>query len=275
MMPLLPSIRYPSILLQATVSLVFLLLLGGCLSKPVQDTAPATEPAHLARLPDPVPRQEPRSASGNKSPYEVFGKSYRVLPSSDGYIATGKASWYGTKFHGRKTSSGEPYDMYQLTAAHRNLPIPSYVRVTNLANNRSTVVRVNDRGPFHSERIIDLSYAAAVKLGFAHRGTTQVKVEALVPGHHVQHVRNTAPAPVVAAAKQIYLQAGAYAEPEGAARLSTELRQLIGNLVQVVRLPADDLYRVRIGPLPHVREATRLQALILTANYGMPMIIQQ
>jgi len=253
--------------------LPLLLLLGGCLSKPVQDAAPAHTPHYLAHLPDPVPRVEARSAYGNKNPYRVFGKTYHLLPTAEGYHAQGEASWYGTKFHGRKTSSGEPYDMYKLTAAHRSLPIPSYVRVTNLANHRSTIVRVNDRGPFHSSRIIDLSYAAAVKLGFADQGTARVRVETVVPGTTKQApVRDPAP---VATSKQIFLQAGAYAEIEGAARLSSELKALIGNLVQIVHLPSDALYRVRIGPLPHLREATRLQALILTANYAKPLIIQE
>ena len=121
------------------------------------------------------------SASGNGLIYEVWGKQYRVMSSARGYQQTGGASWYGVKFHGRLTSSREPFDMYQLTAAHRSLPIPCFARVTNLENGKSTVVRINDRGPFHSERIIDLSFAAAVKLGFHDQGTAQVSVEVLEP----------------------------------------------------------------------------------------------
>jgi rare lipoprotein A len=122
-------------------------------------------------IPDAVPKLEPRSAGGNKSPYTVLGETYQVMPQSNGYTATGKVSWYGKKFHGYKTSNGEIYDMYKMSAAHRNLPIPSYVRVTNLSNDRTAIVRVNDRGPFHSERIMDLSYAAAVKLDIVRSGT--------------------------------------------------------------------------------------------------------
>ena len=128
-----------------------------------------------------MPHIEPPSRYGKSSPYEVLGKTYYVLPNPGRYREYGTASWYGAKFHGRLTSSGEPYDMYQLTAAHRSLPIPCYLRVTNLENQRSAIVRVNDRGPFHSERLIDLSYAAAVKLGFADRGVTRVMLE-LVDG---------------------------------------------------------------------------------------------
>ena len=149
--------------------------------RPSGDSGPTGPTPDLSNLPDPIPRAEPLSKYGNKSPYEVLGKTYYVLPNPDNYKEYGKASWYGTKFHGRRTSSGEPYDMYKLTAAHRSLPIPSYVRVTNLDNRRTAIVRVNDRGPFHSERMIDLSYAAAVKLGFANQGTARVMVE-LVDG---------------------------------------------------------------------------------------------
>ena len=127
-------------------------------------------------IPDAVPKLEPRTAAGNKTPYTVLGETYQVMPESNGYTAVGKASWYGKKFHGYKTSNGEIYDMYKMSAAHRNLPIPSYVRVTNLTNDRTAIVRVNDRGPFHSERIMDLSYAAAVKLDIVRNGTARVRI---------------------------------------------------------------------------------------------------
>lgn len=134
------------------------------------------------RIADAVPRAEPRSRYGNPAHYEVMGKRYYVLPSAEGYREEGIASWYGTKFHGRPTSSGEPYDLYAMTAAHRSLPLPSYVKVENLNNGRSAVVRVNDRGPFHPNRIIDLSYAAAVKLGIDKTGTGLVRVTVAGPG---------------------------------------------------------------------------------------------
>jgi len=154
--------------------------LVGCAPFPVQDGGPVRA-VDLSSVAEPVPRWEPRSRYGNPPEYTVFGKSYRVLPTADGYVERGMASWYGTKFHGQYTSSRELYDMYAMTAAHRSLPLPTYVRVTNLQNGRSTVVRVNDRGPFHSDRIIDLSYAAAYKLGIVQSGTAMVEVRALDP----------------------------------------------------------------------------------------------
>ena len=169
------------------------LLLAGCSSNPdkpgksarkdkEKDGPPLVVPKGLAGLPDPVVRHERPTKRGNPKSYTVFGKTYYVMNSAAGYDAVGNASWYGRKFHGRLTSSGEPFDMYELTAAHRTLPIPTYARVTNLENGRSTVVRINDRGPFHNNRIIDLSYAAAVKLGYAALGTAPVRVDVLAPG---------------------------------------------------------------------------------------------
>lgn len=153
----------------------------GALAAPVyRDSAPPV-PIDIASIPEPVPQHEPRARYGNHSPYEVFGRRYHVLPTAEGYRERGIASWYGTKFHGRLTSTREPFDMFQLTAAHKTLPLPAYARVTNLENGRSTIVRINDRGPFVGDRIIDLSYAAAVKLGMHIQGTAQVEVRVLTP----------------------------------------------------------------------------------------------
>lgn len=135
----------------------------------------------ISQIPNAVPKIEPRARYGNHSPYEVLGKTYRVMKSAVGYKQDGIGSWYGEKFAGRKTSSFEPYDPYAMTAAHKSLPLPSYVRVTNLENNREIVVKVNDRGPFHEDRIIDLSYAAAAKLGYMDKGTARVRVEFINP----------------------------------------------------------------------------------------------
>src|SRR5690606_41039091 len=132
-------------------------------------------------IPEPEVVDEPRSRYGNRSPYTVLGKRYTVLDDTQGFVEEGLASYYGNKFHGRRTSNMEVYDMYAFTAAHKHLPLPSFARVTNLDNGRSVVVRVNDRGPFHEGRVIDLSYAAAVKLGIHPRGTGRVEVRALVP----------------------------------------------------------------------------------------------
>jgi len=191
------------------IGLLGLLVLGGCGSsgghRPSSPSGTATAPAgtngpgptarrggyymddgpgenpppNLEQTPDAVPRNEPPLKSAANRPYVVFGKTYTPTLSTPNFRQRGVASWYGRKFHGQKTSSGEAYDMYGMSAAHPTLPIPSYVRVTNLANNRSVVVRVNDRGPFHSERIIDLSYTAALKLGYVGQGSAQVEIEQL------------------------------------------------------------------------------------------------
>lgn len=232
---------------------VLLLLAGGCtsLDESAGDSGPDRVPPDVASVPDAVPRAEPRSARGNPPFYEVAGRRYYVMKEARGYREKGVASWYGTKFHGRSTSSGEPYDMYAMTAAHKTLPLPTYVRVTNLANGRSVVVRVNDRGPFVGERIIDLSYAAAVRLGMHHDGTALVEVEALTPGA-------PPPPPVVTARSEapsdqgptVWLQAGAFADPANAERLRASLAgQGIGNVtVQTGSKSGRTLYRVRVGP---------------------------
>ena len=153
---------------------------GGLFRPGVADTVPDYIP-DVDAIPEPEVREEPRSRGGNRA-YSVLGKSYKVMDSADGYVEEGGASYYGNKFHGRRTSNQEVYDMYAFTAAHKTLPLPSFARVTNLANGKSVVVRINDRGPFHAGRIIDLSYAAAVKLGYRQQGTARVRVEALRPG---------------------------------------------------------------------------------------------
>jgi rare lipoprotein A len=171
---------------------VLALLLGACAHAPARHAAPeggAAAPTvlpqsvpDLSAIGDAVPRAEPRSASGNPPFYDVAGRRYVVLASASGYVERGVASWYGTEFHGLRTSTGEPYDMFAMTAAHKTLPLPCYARVTNLANGRSVVVRINDRGPFVANRIIDLSYTAALKLDMIRNGTAFVQVEALAPG---------------------------------------------------------------------------------------------
>ena len=245
------------------------LLLIGCASAPglpqpadsERDSAPVlgqAQLARLARLPDPKVVALPRSPKGNGPTYEVWGKQYRVLPTSVGYRQSGGASWYGVKFHGRLTSSREPFDMYQLTAAHRSLPIPSFVRVTNLENDKTTVVRVNDRGPFHSERIIDLSYAAAVKLGFHEQGTTQVLVESL-----------SADKPSAAASR---LQVGRYTGRAQALSAMQQLQSVIEVSAQVVR-SAPTFFSVQIGPLASGPELERVKALLTTMDFGQIIVL--
>jgi len=146
-----------------------------------RDRPPDSLGVNLDTISDAVPREEPLSKYGNQSEYEAFGSTYRTLATSEGYEEEGLASWYGEEFQGRRTSSGEPYDLYAMTAAHRTLPLPSYVEVTNLENGRTVVVRVNDRGPFRSNRVIDVSYAAGHRLGLLANGTARVRVRALQP----------------------------------------------------------------------------------------------
>ena len=173
---------------------------GGLYKPGVADSTPDHLP-DLDCIREPQVTAEPRSRVGNKSPYSVLGKQYRVLDRVDGYVEQGTASYYGNKFHGRRTSNQEVYDMYAYSAAHKSLPLPSFARVTNLDNGKSVVVRVNDRGPFHEGRVIDLSYAAAVKLGITQRGTGRVEVRALTPdGASLAAAPTPVPAPVAPSA---------------------------------------------------------------------------
>ena len=219
------------------------------------DRPPPRVPANLDAIPDAVPRHEPLSATGNK-PYTALGKRYHPLKSAKGYVARGTASWYGSKFHGRRTSSGEPYDMFAMTAAHPVLPLPSFVRVTNLDNGKSVVVKVNDRGPFLHNRIIDLSFVAAHKLGIAQRGTGRVEVRAVNPTSVPISTGNTATPRQPSATGRILIQVGAFAERDNA-RAMQRLLQRAG--YRVVPLADDEsvqsLYRVRVGPFASRDEA--------------------
>lgn len=164
------------------VILLFFIYLSGCsvLESYDSDSAP-THPIDLSKIKEPIPKLEPKSKYGNPDSYKVLGKRYYTMDKSSGFKQTGLASWYGTKFHGKRTSSGEPYNMYAMTGAHKTLPLPTYARVTNKANNKSIILKINDRGPFHSDRIIDLSYAAASKLGVLGMGTAKVELTAIDP----------------------------------------------------------------------------------------------
>ncbi|MEC7996389.1 MAG: septal ring lytic transglycosylase RlpA family protein, partial [Pseudomonadota bacterium] len=190
-----------------------------------QDRAPSGQ-VSLGSILEVIPEPVTRTLAGNRSPYSVLGKTYTVLPTEKGYSKTGIASWYGEKFHGHKTSNGEVFDMYQASAAHKSLPIPSFLRVTNLDNNRSLIVRVNDRGPFHGDRIIDLSYAAALKLGYADRGTARVQLDAIVvneDGQAVTYSNSRVGSPEQGAREEVsgrrYLQVGAFSELRSAQRV--------------------------------------------------------
>ncbi len=180
---------------------------------------------------EPVPSKEPLSRYGNPSEYKVGGHKYEVMKSSTGYKTKGIASWYGTKFHKQRTSSGEPYNMYTMTAAHKTLPLPTYVKVKNLNNGREAIVKVNDRGPFHQNRVIDLSYAAALKLGVFPRGTAPVEIETLMGPIGKAHY---------------YLQAGAFSTELMALQLKTKLAHLTPSPVVIEHYHQH--YTVRVGP---------------------------
>ncbi|MEX1198109.1 MAG: septal ring lytic transglycosylase RlpA family protein [Pseudohongiellaceae bacterium] len=240
----------------------------------VQDRAPS-RPLNPDEIQEVVPVPETRTLAGNYSPYVVNGSTYTVMDSEEGYEETGLASWYGEKFHGHRTSNGEIYDMYQISAAHRSLPIPSYVRVTNLDNRRSVLVRVNDRGPFHSERVIDLSYAAAWKLGFADQGTARVHLEAVVtggPAPKEQENRAT-----LADAASHFLQVGAFSQRSSAERVRQRVQDMTGTpaFIRPVVSGTTRLYRVRLGPIPGDRELDRISSTLQDTDLGRPHLVEE
>lgn len=247
-------------------------LLGGCGSVEPGDGRPLVE-LKPNEVPQAEPRPEPILAAGNTSPYRVNGVSYRVMDTAQGYREQGIASWYGRKFHGRLTSNGETFNAYGPTAAHRSLPIPSYVRVTNLENGRSMVLRVNDRGPFHPDRIIDLSYAAAVRLGFDRLGTAPVEVVALdVPGSEDLRKSSVNQAGLLGsgASRYRYLQVGAFSERTTADSLGSRLRGQTGEPVQVSEIVLGDeaYYRVRIGPVEERQRLVELHRQLRDLGYA-------
>ncbi|MFK8041851.1 septal ring lytic transglycosylase RlpA family protein [Congregibacter sp.] len=226
------------------------------------DGAPVTsmEPDAVA---DAVPRPDPILRAGNTSPYSIDGVEYRVLPSAEGYSKKGVASWYGTKFHGNKTANGEVYDLYLATAAHRSLPIPSYATVTNLWNGRQVVVRINDRGPFHPDRLIDLSYAAAVKLGFVDKGTAEVLVETITLAG-IDDLRDSE------TGEYRYLQLGAFANPDTADGLRESVAAMVDAPVNVTPVDAGGqrLHRVRVGPVADGEQLRYLRDLLMSRGYS-------
>ena len=294
----------------ACLTLLAGVLISGCAHAPRRTSpapTPLPPPANVAGVADAVPREEPRSASGNPPFYEVAGHRYIVLASAAGYHERGVASWYGPDFHGLRTATGERYDMFAMTAAHKTLPIPCYARVTNLSNGRSIVVRINDRGPFVANRIIDLSYTAASKLDMIRNGTAFVEVEALTPASPVTAAALPAitpsasaanvgvsnvppvtaalespadasplpsPQPLPPAARAsatssgFYIQVGAYGQADNARRAAQKLRD--AGVAHVFTLaPAADqpLQRVRIGPISSVQEYDQLIARLNSLGF--------
>lgn len=231
-------------------------LITSCTSEP-QD-GPPTHHVDVSRIPNAVPKRTKFNKFANKPSYVVLGKRYYVRQTLAGYDKKGIASWYGTKFHGRKTSIGEPYDLYAMTAASKTLPIPCYVRVTNLENHRSVIVRVNDRGPFVANRIIDLSYVAAKKLDMLKKGTAQVRVTAIIPHQQLVHVRDHLQ-------NKRYVQIAAFGEYKNAKQLQQAIARQLGKQVRIQN--AGHIYRVQIGPLKNVIDSDRMQKQLRRMGY--------
>jgi len=282
-------------------------------ASPAQPGAPAAPVTVLPRnapdvdqIPDAVPREEPRSPFGNPPSYSVGGHRYEVLASANGYVERGVASWYGTEFHGLRTSTGEAYDMFAMTAAHKTLPLPCYARVTNLSNGRHVVVRINDRGPFIANRIIDLSYSAAAKLDMIRSGTAFVEVEVLnpaaptitaalpvnapaaqaamtgvsnVPAVSAAPSTTVPPTPATMSAAPVsamYIQVGAYSRADNAAAVAQRLRT--AGFQGVITLPPDaqqPLQRVRIGPIANVQQFDGMIARLAALGFRGARLAQE
>ena len=244
----------------------------------IKDSAPVNYSKQWHEIPDAVPASVSRSKYGNPGSYEVFGKTYYVKDSADGFQQKGIASWYGNKFHGRRTSSGEDYDMYAMTAAHKTLPIPVFVEVTNHDNGRKAVVRVNDRGPFHEGRIIDLSYAAATKLGVAQTGTANVSIRVVTSESDKNRQRSDAVVESHSAeGGKLYVQIAAFSSEDNAL---SHLGKLQGEGFSDVRLHIESkkgkaVYRVRIGPLPSELVAKNVVAQLKENNHKSLKIIKK
>jgi len=266
------------------VSLLPLLLIS-CVSRgspfsPGKDSAPRGH-FDASNIPNAVPKIEPHSAAGNPASYVVAGKRYYVMKTNKNYRKKGIASWYGKKFHGRSTSSGEKYNMYGMTAAHKTLPLPSYVRVTNLKNNHSIIVKVNDRGPFHANRIIDLSYAAATKLNIIATGTGVVEVEVIDPRYFAKRTSASKKKPIsitpIANRKNdyiMYLQVGAFVSNTNAQQLFNKLLSNFKNVrINSEKTAKQRIYRVQIGPIYSVVEADKLALKVKKMGFNLPHVV--
>jgi rare lipoprotein A len=281
--------------------LAFIVLaLSACAAAPrsggyYKDDGPGEKlPANLDQIADAQPKSEPLHRYANR-PYQVFGKEYVPLAFVQPYRQRGMASWYGKKFHGQRTASGETYDMYAMSAAHPTLPIPSYARVTRVATGRSVIVRINDRGPFHQGRMIDLSYAAALKLGFAQLGSAEVELESIEPGQAVtptEQAATTTPPPAtttppaaapieqaLAAPEQaagVYVQVGAFSSRDNAESLRSRLEGEFGWLKDTVQVLAiGNLWRLHVGPY-HTQDDARAVAARIESQLSIkPLLVER
>ncbi|HHJ38829.1 MAG: hypothetical protein AXA67_00375 [Methylothermaceae bacteria B42] len=238
----------------------FLVLITGCSHQ--SGDGPPLKPIDISSINEPIPYYLPPSRSGNPDSYKVLGRRYRVMKDSQGYTARGLASWYGRKFHGKPTASGEPYDMFALTAAHKTLPIPCFAQVTNLHNGRSVVVKINDRGPFHQDRLIDLSYAAAVKLGIDKTGTAPVEIRVIDT--------------VESLAQPMFLQLGAFSSKSNAEKLKQRLRSYELPPLKILQShnQGKTLYLLRVGPLNSKAQIDSATQLLKQLNI-QPIIVSK
>lgn len=245
---------------------LFIFSVGGCFHTPSSQDGPPHYYVNVNKIPNAVPHYIPKSKYGNQD-YHVDGRWYHVLKTARGYDQRGIASWYGTKFNGHLTSTRQPYNLLAMTAASPVLPIPCFVRVTNLENGRQVIVKVNDRGPFAANRIMDLSWAAAKKLGYASKGTALVEVTSIDVPNPLERAREQ----FAHHRPQMYMQVGAFLYPANAQRLENELRRVTNRPIRITHDqpgPGSNLYRVQIGPLGSVAESDQLQQDIYHAGLG-------
>ena len=240
----------------------------GCASQ-IKDGPPNCR-VNVNKIPNATPKPLARSKYGNPSSYIINGKRYYVLKTARGYEQHGIASWYGTKFHGHLTSIREPYNMLAMTGASPVLPIPCFVRVTNLRNGRSVIIKINDRGPFTSNRIIDLSYAAAKKLGYADQGTALVEVKTITFAHHTSNYPVMLAKASSAYSHKLFLQLGAFHEFSHAQNLKIRLHDYVKSPVLILKSIYNHqipLYRVQIGPLKGIGESDYLQSKLIKLGF--------
>jgi len=266
-----------SISQQLLTAWLFASLISGCTALSVNQDGAPDQTLDWNSIPDPAPKIEPLSKSGNPSSYVVNGQRYLVNTDTENFSQTGIASWYGTKFHGRLTSSGEPYDMYQMTAAHKSLPLPSYVSVKNLENNKQIVVKVNDRGPFVDGRIIDLSYTAAHKLEIVKNGTARVEIGILASpkisskeindDSHIAFAKNNS--------QQYFVQLGAFSERINAENFREQLtsHSIEPTLIKSSFNTDGDLHKVQVGPLSNARDLEVMESRLSDLGYTQVYIV--
>ncbi len=279
-MPSRPRFVHAHLIMAGLLGLLLISCAGEQKIEPEPGDGPSTLDLEAGDVTDAVPRGEPLARYGNHSPYEVFGKKYTVMQSNKGYHEQGVASWYGSKFHGRRTSSGEPYDMHLATAAHKSLPLPTYAEVTNLDNGRKVIVKINDRGPFKNGRLIDMSYGAALRLDMIATGTARVDVRVIevYSGSQEQTIADTGVALEVddevdrgvdaGNNGETWLQAGAYGKREGAEQLAGQLEQAEVSPVSIHN--TGNLFRVWLGPYVSSVELESVIARVIELGFERP-----